>query len=42
MNSQSIKDYPEFIQSATKEQLQLVDEIYKLCEDQYENGGDII
>lgn len=42
MNSQSIKDYPEFIQSATKEQIQLVDEIFKLCEDHYDNGGDVI
>lgn len=42
MNSQSIKDYPEFIQSATEEQIRLVDEIFKLCEDHYDNGGDTV
>jgi len=34
--------YRDWLASATPEQIAFVDSVYKMCEDHYEDGGDII
>jgi len=40
MQSKTIMIYSEFLESASLEQAGFVDQVYKLCEDNYDCGGD--
>ena len=40
MKSNSIKVFKEFLASATPQQIEFVDQVYAICEENYEAGGD--
>jgi hypothetical protein len=43
MESNSLKHaYKEWFATATPEQIAFVDSVFKLCEDNYSNGGDVV
>lgn len=42
MKSSTLGIYKNFLATATQEQIEFVDEVYKKCEDNYECGGDAI
>ena len=42
MKSSTLSIYERWLETATTEQIEFVDAAYKVCEDNYENGGDTI
>ena len=42
MKSGTIGIYTKFLKSASEDQIELVDSIYKACEDNYCRGGDLV
>lgn len=42
MKSESLRLYKTWLQTATPEQVTLVDDIYELCEKNYAAGGDVV
>lgn len=42
MKSKVLAVYKKWLASATQEQIDFADQVYSLCEEQYESGGDRI
>jgi hypothetical protein len=42
MKSNTLKIYKNFLASATQEQIDFADQVYAICEEHYEDGGDTV
>jgi hypothetical protein len=42
ISSNTLKQYKDFLATESKEKIEFVDQVYSLCEKNYENGGDIV
>ena len=42
ISSNTLKQYKDFLATESKEKIEFVDQVYSLCEKNYENGGDTV